>query len=406
VGLAGLFAFIRLVQAGIMWGGSGGNITSVMEARKIIMNVMFGLALILFSWAILNTINPDILNPDIRLPAPQALLPIPVPPDTAMGLAQQKPAPYTWNVQPQAQPQVQAAILGPGLDTAFSALPLIDVEKDIIQPMLNVLPAKTMVIKVRNAIGVGGSPVGGGLCGTGGAVPDLPASGACVLPSGALGIPDSLGRVFSAAGQALGVPPSLILGLMYGEGVFNPGKYDWTDANVQQWIAEGACMPGCNPNTWPATIPLPWSQAGWEEVANASQTIAPGRQTNHCNLLDNIFAAAYFLSRYQCGSDNWGLTCFGIPLYHGVTDPTCTRLSSCAWSSSASDPGASNVESAIKFWEAGNWKMCLTLENSCLMGGGPSAGCPGDTDTCETVGSRYSDVSHNGCVWDVYYENR
>ena len=68
LGAGGLFAFIRLIMAGITWGGAGGNITKVQDAQNIIKNVVMGLAILLFSWLLLNTINPDIINPDIRLP--------------------------------------------------------------------------------------------------------------------------------------------------------------------------------------------------------------------------------------------------------------------------------------------------------------------------------------------------
>ena len=33
---------------------------------------------------------------------------------------------------------------------------------------------------------------------------------------------------------------------MYGEGLFNPGRLSWTDANVKSW-ATCQPVPGCNP---------------------------------------------------------------------------------------------------------------------------------------------------------------
>ena len=66
LGAGGFFAFIRLLLAGIIWAGAGGNITRTSQALDIIKNVIFGLALLLFSWLILNTVNPQIVNPDIQ----------------------------------------------------------------------------------------------------------------------------------------------------------------------------------------------------------------------------------------------------------------------------------------------------------------------------------------------------
>jgi hypothetical protein len=69
LGLGGLFAFLRLTMAGIVWGGAGGNVSKVQDAQQIIKSVISGLAILLFSWLVLNTINPAIVNPDIRFPA-------------------------------------------------------------------------------------------------------------------------------------------------------------------------------------------------------------------------------------------------------------------------------------------------------------------------------------------------
>jgi len=66
--LGGFFAFIRLVQAGIEWGEAGGNVGSVKEAQDIMKNVAFGLLLLLGAYALLNTINPEIVSPDISFP--------------------------------------------------------------------------------------------------------------------------------------------------------------------------------------------------------------------------------------------------------------------------------------------------------------------------------------------------
>ena len=62
LGLGGLFAFFRLVYAGILWGSEGSGISAKADARTTIINTIFGLLLLLFSWVILNTVNPQILN--------------------------------------------------------------------------------------------------------------------------------------------------------------------------------------------------------------------------------------------------------------------------------------------------------------------------------------------------------
>ncbi|HCI05385.1 TPA: hypothetical protein DEX28_01430 [Patescibacteria group bacterium] len=62
LGLGGLLAFFRLVYAGILWGSEGSGIAQKANAMDVIKNSIFGLLLLLFSWVILNTINPQILN--------------------------------------------------------------------------------------------------------------------------------------------------------------------------------------------------------------------------------------------------------------------------------------------------------------------------------------------------------
>jgi len=75
------------------------------------------------------------------------------------------------------------------------------------------------------------------------------ASGSCALGSTSSrvgNIPDSLRQIIDAASQTYKTPPNLILGIMYGEGLFNPGRLSWTDANVKSW-ATCQPVPGCNP---------------------------------------------------------------------------------------------------------------------------------------------------------------
>ncbi len=67
LGLGGLFAFFRLVYAGILWGSEGSGISAKTDARSTIINTIFGLLLLLFSWVILNTVNPQILNLNLSI---------------------------------------------------------------------------------------------------------------------------------------------------------------------------------------------------------------------------------------------------------------------------------------------------------------------------------------------------
>lgn len=232
--------------------------------------------------------------------------------------------------------------------------------------------------------------VSGPTCSSGhtGDIPNFPtASGSCKLSGASL--PPTLIKIIESAAQAYKVPPSLIYGVMYGEGAFNPGKYDWTEQNVQNWARSCTPMPGCNPSVWPSQGPVPFYQQDWEALKDASKGVDPNREPNACNLVDIVFALAKDL-KVNNGSSNFaGKSCFGISLKAGGASPN-----SCSWSNS-------DTETAIKIWETGYLYACLTKEGSCAAGGGLNAECPGG-DNCETINNRYSKPSHNACIWDVY----
>lgn len=228
-----------------------------------------------------------------------------------------------------------------------------------------------------------------------GELPDLPkAQGSCNLGgiSSRVGdIPQSLKDIISAAAQTYKVPPNLILAQMFGEGLFNPGRYEWTDQNVKNW-ATCQRIPGCNETgddhfmgfngtVFERTVP---------KIKADLQKIDPSRKTfSQCNLLDTIYAAAYNLHDSADGGGGLPATCFGIKLSAPV--PT-----SCSWTNE-------QYESAIKVYESGYTNMCMTIENGCAIGG-IAAACPAG-DTCETINNRYSSPSHNACVWDVAHGN-
>jgi hypothetical protein len=234
------------------------------------------------------------------------------------------------------------------------------------------------------------------ICSSGknGTLPDLPDAkeASCKLSgSGTLLALDfsklpTLVRIVEAAADAYKTPPKLILGIMYGEGVFNPGRYQWTEENVKKWSAGCATMPNCTPGVWPSQV-THYYEPYWESVKDAVKVVDPGREPNPCNLMDNIFSIARDLHGNSGTSSFAGKTCFGIPLKTGASNPN-----SCSW-------GPSDIETAIKVWETGGTDMCVTKEGGCAIGG-LNAICP-TGDTCETINKRYSSPSHNACVWDV-----
>jgi hypothetical protein len=229
---------------------------------------------------------------------------------------------------------------------------------------------------------------------TGGTLPTLPAGqGSCTLkssdtlPTGAA-MPPTLKAILEAAGQSYNVPPSLILGVMYGEGAFNPGKYDWTEDNVKAWSTGCATMPSCNQNTFPSQGPVPFFAPYWNNLKDAVKVVDPERTPNPCNLMDTIFALAKDLASDQYGSNDFaGKTCYGINLNSGSSNS-----SFCNWSQS-------DVETAIRIWEFGTVynDTCGTKVGGCANGGYASA-CDGDI--CEKVGGS-GNTSHNACVWNI-----
>lgn len=230
-----------------------------------------------------------------------------------------------------------------------------------------------------------------------GDLPTLPPAkeGSCRLSgSGQLGAANlselpTLISIVEAAADSYKVPPGLILGVLFGEGAFNPGKYEWTDENVRNWSLGCTTMPSCTPGVWPSQGVIPYYESNWESVKDAVKVVDPGREPNACNLMDTIFALAKDLKGNNGSSNFAGRTCFGIALKTGGASPN-----SCSW-------GSSDIETAIKVWETGGEYICLTKEGSCAEGAGLNAACPTGGDTCETVSRRYQNASHNACIWDV-----
>ena len=61
VGIAGLAAFGALIWGGFLWLTSAGNANKISEARERINSALLGLILILASYLILKTINPELV---------------------------------------------------------------------------------------------------------------------------------------------------------------------------------------------------------------------------------------------------------------------------------------------------------------------------------------------------------
>ncbi len=222
-------------------------------------------------------------------------------------------------------------------------------------------------------------------------VPTLPvAQGSCKLKDGNLTIPPTLKLIIEAAAETYKVPPGLIVGIMYGEGLFDgDNKKDWTEENVKAW-ATCTKVPDCN-ETGDDNF-MGFIGSGWNKPKNAIladlQKLDPTKkEASRCNLLDAVYGLAWNLHDSADGRGGLPATCFGIDLFAPV--PT-----SCTWTDQ-------QYESAIKVSESGYSNACHTNSGSCI-GGASTAICL-DGDTCETIQNRYSysDTSHNGCIWDV-----
>ncbi|MFZ2024749.1 MAG: hypothetical protein WAV51_00485 [Microgenomates group bacterium] len=234
---------------------------------------------------------------------------------------------------------------------------------------------------------------------TTGALPTLTIKSECKLKNNSFGLSAKLIETIEAAASAYNVPASLMLGVMYGEGAFNPNKVFKT-AGVDQYLDGCSTLPNCDVNASIINNIVPYFKSDWVDVADAVKIIDPNRTLNACNLTDGIFSLAKTVHRFQYAPAFAGKKCFGISLVSTLAD---TAQTCAAWKDE-------NVESAIRFWEFGNgWdektKSCATKLNSCVTGGGLASQCPTGGDTCDTVQTPYSQPSHNACVWNVYKTN-
>ncbi len=68
IGFAGIITVLSMVYAGIEYIGSGASLTSQADAKNRMKAAFIGLALALTSYVILNTINPELVNFELKLP--------------------------------------------------------------------------------------------------------------------------------------------------------------------------------------------------------------------------------------------------------------------------------------------------------------------------------------------------
>ncbi|MEA2088532.1 MAG: hypothetical protein U9O55_01665 [Patescibacteria group bacterium] len=62
IGLTGILAVIMVTAGGMVWLTAGGSATQIGKAKQMIMGSIAGLLLALFSYTLLYSINPDIVN--------------------------------------------------------------------------------------------------------------------------------------------------------------------------------------------------------------------------------------------------------------------------------------------------------------------------------------------------------
>ena len=62
VSIIGILAVLVVMWAGILWMSSGGMPENINTAKELIMGALSGMLLVLGSWVLLNTINPDLVS--------------------------------------------------------------------------------------------------------------------------------------------------------------------------------------------------------------------------------------------------------------------------------------------------------------------------------------------------------
>jgi len=209
-------------------------------------------------------------------------------------------------------------------------------------------------------------------------------------------LPPTLIAAFESAAESYQIPPSLLLGLMFGEGGFDRTSWGWvyTEENVQEWVKGCSIMPHCDVNSSIAEGPFQWIPSSWDEHKGAVNIIDSKREPNRCNLLDQIYAAAKKVSAEANGPSipnpraphNF---CFGINFNTGSGG-----YSTCG------DWDLPDVNTGIRQWSG----SCLSNIGSGTLGS--LAGYCTEPSVCETYQACFegtgSCTSYYAYIWSVY----
>ncbi len=169
-------------------------------------------------------------------------------------------------------------------------------------------------------------------------------------------IPPTLVKLLEVLGDKFHVPPALILSTMWHEGAFSPtshaptflgGPYQWTEANVENWVNCGVPLPNCPSQdvTWSlcgnvntsgdcvkgviGTGQIPgwfWGYGGPSDPWAAVLKIDPSRTRdtiNPCNLLDSLAGTAQELEEWSYFSRTPN-TCYGFNMTNSAAPQSCT----------------------------------------------------------------------------------
>ncbi|MFH1402079.1 MAG: pilin [Patescibacteria group bacterium] len=67
IGVASVLAVLIIVRGGVKYMTAEATPNTIEDAKQDITNALFGLVLVLSSWILLNTINPDLVNTNLNL---------------------------------------------------------------------------------------------------------------------------------------------------------------------------------------------------------------------------------------------------------------------------------------------------------------------------------------------------
>jgi hypothetical protein len=181
-----------------------------------------------------------------------------------------------------------------------------------------------------NCTQLGEPPSSSLTCDEGELPPLTQAQGACNLCNTFLSdrIPPLMERIFESAGQEYGVPPSLVAGIMFAEGGFEPRTTDcygeYTDESVEEASVCGGEFQNCqtcNVSSEGALGPIQWIPTWMPTIDGRFSDLLPEWYTgNPCNFSDAVYALTAKISRDFVGSPLWEDTCDGIDLHNEIVN--------------------------------------------------------------------------------------